>query len=339
MNLALPGSKLSAAIILPTLLLSALFLAKGATNLAAGALLPPQPVAARRASGQPVPLPPGAQAPDAHEILKRNIFDPTTGPLWPPKPVDPVATGDDQENPPEEQPVGPYDPNGPLPEACDGSTKMVASMYSDRYPDWSFVSLTGGSDNALLYRTGGHMDDKQVVWIYPKAVVLLQSNKYCSLRMFAPPGQPMAGTPSRTPPVAPRVPAPPIASALSMGGISEAEMDQNIHAVSDTKFGVQRTFVDKILQNQAAIMSSARVVPHEENGQVVGVKLYGIRRNSLLGKLGLQNGDLLRTINGFEMSSPDTALEAYARLRSASNLSVAVVRRGQALNIQYDITQ
>ena len=107
--------------------------------------------------------------------------------------------------------------------------------------------------------------------------------------------------------------------------------------MSETKFTVQKTFVDKILQNQAAIMSSARIVPHEENGQVVGVKMYGIRRNSLLGKLGMQNGDLLRTINGFEMSSPDTALEAYARLRSASNLSVAVVRRGQAMNLQYDM--
>jgi general secretion pathway protein C len=121
------------------------------------------------------------------------------------------------------------------------------------------------------------------------------------------------------------------------GGISEAEMDQNIKAVSEGKYVVQKTFVDKILQNQAQLMSSARIVPHEENGQVVGVKMYGIRRNSLLGKLGMQNGDLLRTINGFEMSSPDTALEAYARLRSASNLSVAVVRRGQAMNLTYDV--
>ena len=121
------------------------------------------------------------------------------------------------------------------------------------------------------------------------------------------------------------------------GGISEAELNQNINAVSETKFAVPRTFVDKILQNQGEIMRSARIVPHEENGQVVGVKLYGIRRNSLLGKLGLQNGDLLRTINGFEMSSPDTALEAYSRLRSASNLSVAVTRRGRPMNIDYDI--
>ena len=73
-------------------------------------------------------------------------------------------------------------------------------------------------------------------------------------------------------------------------------------------------------------------MPESENGIAIGVKLHGIRSNSLLGKLGLQNGDLLRTVNGFDLSSPDTALEAYSRLRSASQLSVAVTRRGKPLN-------
>jgi len=79
------------------------------------------------------------------------------------------------------------------------------------------------------------------------------------------------------------------------------------------------------------------VVPHEENGHVVGVKVYGIRKSSLFGKLGLQNGDLLRTINGFDMGSPDSALEAYTKLRSASNLSVALVRRGNPVTMEYNI--
>ena len=69
----------------------------------------------------------------------------------------------------------------------------------------------------------------------------------------------------------------------------------------------------------------------------MGVKLYGIRRGSLLSRLGLQNGDLLRTINGFDMSSPDKALEAYTKLRTASNLTVAIERRGQSMTLDYEI--
>jgi general secretion pathway protein C len=201
--------------------------------------------------------------------------------------------------------------------------------------------MTSGQGEPLLYREGGQFADNQVYQILPKAVFLRQANgHYCSLSLFGSIASraPEATTPTVPPVGAPPTPAAPLAAGVSSaGGISEDELNQNINAVSETKFSVPRTFVDKILQNQGEIMRSARIVPHEENGQVVGVKLYGIRRNSLLGKLGLQNGDLLRTINGFEMSSPDTALEAYSRLRSASNLSVAVTRRGRPMNIDYDI--
>jgi general secretion pathway protein C len=37
------------------------------------------------------------------------------------------------------------------------------------------------------------------------------------------------------------------------------------------------------------------------------------------------------------MASPEKALEAYARLRTASNLNVKVNRRGQPMSIDYRI--
>ena len=57
----------------------------------------------------------------------------------------------------------------------------------------------------------------------------------------------------------------------------------------------------------------------------------------LLGTLGLQNGDRLEAINGFTMASPEKALEAYARLRTASNLNVKLNRRGAPATIDYRI--
>jgi general secretion pathway protein C len=37
------------------------------------------------------------------------------------------------------------------------------------------------------------------------------------------------------------------------------------------------------------------------------------------------------------MSSPDSALEAYARLRSADRITVNLVRRGQPTTVDYSI--
>jgi general secretion pathway protein C len=333
-NLELHRKNLSAGVILVTLALCALFLARGTTSLVAGALLPVTPPKSAGAAASKLEQPPGTEPPDALAILQRNIFDPTTGPL--PKPVEvPVGeTAAVADQPRELEP-------GEVPPPCEGSSlKLVASVYSERFPEWSFAQLSSGQDQPLLYRKGGRVADNEVYAIYPKAVFLRQGNsRYCSLALFSP----LVGTtPDRgqamVPPAITATP-PTVGAAVSgtTGGISEAELNQNVTAISETKYTVQRTFVDKILQNQAEIMRSARVVPHEENGQVVGVKLYGIRRNSLLGKLGMQNGDLLRTINGFDMASPDSALEAYSRLRSANNLSVNVVRRGRPMSLDYDI--
>jgi general secretion pathway protein C len=330
----LQGQRLSVAIIMLTLAASAHLLARGVTSMVAARVLPPEPVTSGSKQGATIERMPGADPPDVHAILARNIFDPTTGSLWPPKPVDVPA-------PAAEEVVVDEEPQeGVVPPACDGSLKLIGSVFSEKSPEWSFASLSTGSDAPMLYRQGSKVQDKEVVQIMPSAVYMRSANRrLCSLLLFvaaptAPPPAPAMAAASGTP----ITPTPAPAGLVASGSITETELDSGITANSDTKFTVQRSFVDRVLQNQAEIMRSARIVPHEENGQVVGVKLYGIRRNSLLGKLGLQNGDLLRTINGYAMASPDSALEAYAKLRTASDLSVAVVRRGKDMTVDYNIT-
>ena len=51
----------------------------------------------------------------------------------------------------------------------------------------------------------------------------------------------------------------------------------------------------------------------------------------------MENGDRLESINGFEMSDPQKALEAYARLRTADHLTVSVNRSGTPMNIDFNI--
>lgn len=332
MALPLTSKGVSIAITLSTLALCALFLARGATSYAAGKLFPLDAGPASTGADGKAKRAPGSDPPDIHAILKRNAFDPTTGSLWPPKPVEAPPSDDELARVDEV-----VDPNK-LPPPCDQTVKLIASVYSERTPEWSFASLGSGGTPPLLYREGSKVADREIVSIYPSAVYMRQSNgKLCSLTLFV--------DPNAQPPAAPNAPPPPVApatdptvAATAPATSSEAELDAAITKVSDTQYNVKRAFVDKLLGNQAELMRAARIVPHEENGQVVGVKLYGIRRNSLLGKLGIQNGDLLRNINDMSMGDPNSALEAYAKLRSASDLKVAITRRGQDTALSFGIT-
>ena len=69
------------------------------------------------------------------------------------------------------------------------------------------------------------------------------------------------------------------------------------------------------------VAKGARVVPAVKNGKPDGFKLYAIRPSSVYAKLGLQNGDTLQSINGFELTSADKALEVYTKLREATSLA------------------
>ncbi|HKP60499.1 MAG TPA: type II secretion system protein GspC [Polyangiales bacterium] len=318
MQLEFSPKRVRVLVVLVTLACCAFFLAQGTTQLVAATWMPARAMGSKPAAAANDTPAKGELPPDKTLILARNMFDPSTGPLWPPK------LGPETTLPTVDTATTQTLADGQMPPACEGQVRLVAAIYSTREPEWSFASLSTGSGSPLLYRIGNSIDGKEVDSVYPEAVFLKQTNgSLCSLTMFKPPNAP-------APPPAAAKPAEPKEQGND-------ELDRGIRQQSDTKYQVQRSLVDKLLSNQAELMRSARVVPHEENGRVVGVKLYGIRRSSLLGKLGIQNGDMLRTINGFDMSSPDSALEAYAKLRSANNLSVAVVRRGAAVTMEYQI--
>jgi general secretion pathway protein C len=257
-------------------------------------------------------------------ILRRNIFDSARGDLTA-EPL-PEATEDGQ-------PIEEWDPSKPAPN-CTGKLRLVGSVMSPGYPEWSFAAISGTTDGkTMLYREGSTVDGSRVLAVQSSSVVVSDSSGACQLLMFD------------EEEAAARAPAPPTRPARAASkpgdprnaGLSEEELDDGIEKITDTKFNIQRSLVDKALANQGSLMKTARVIPHEEDGRVVGVKLYGIRRNSLLGRLGVRNGDMLRTINGFAMASPDTALEAYSRLRTADKLTLAVKRQNKELTIEYNI--
>jgi general secretion pathway protein C len=103
---------------------------------------------------------------------------------------------------------------------------------------------------------------------------------------------------------------------------------------SDTEYLLDRRLLDLVLEDQANLMKSVRVVPSTAHGKTYP-RLFGARSDSLLGMLGFRDGDLLESINGFDLSTPERALEAYARLRSADVLEARVSRGGRIVTLLY----
>lgn len=121
------------------------------------------------------------------------------------------------------------------------------------------------------------------------------------------------------------------------GDEMQASIDSGIKKIDDNNYVIDKSLVEKVLLNPMAVARGARVVPSMKNGKPDGFKLYAIRPSSAFARLGLANGDTLQSINGFELTSADKALEVYTKLREATSLEVEVTRRGKPVTLKYSI--
>jgi len=270
-------------------------------------------------------LPPGTTAAStrnlsAEPILARNPFDSQTGPL------NRVELAPEDGLPSAPTDLSNQDPNAAPP--CEGIKVLIIAASSD--PEWSFAAIQAPGDTKSILRRRG-MDvpgGKKVAFVGWDRVWMVNGGALCQAEMFK--GAEVAKVAAAPAPATP----PP---ATGGPGAVPDDIKKGIVRVSGTEFNVDRGVVEKILENQADLMRQARIVPEQENGKLVGIRLFGVRPDTLLGTLGMENGDRLQTINGFDMTSPEKALEAYARLRTADHLTVQVNRRGQNQNLDFNI--
>ncbi|HET9624822.1 MAG TPA: type II secretion system protein GspC [Kofleriaceae bacterium] len=134
-------------------------------------------------------------------------------------------------------------------------------------------------------------------------------------------------------------PPPPITAAPpppAMPG-DEPVIETGIKKLDDTHYEVDKAVIAKVMLNPVAFARGARIVPAMKEGKPEGFRLSAIRPGSELARLGLVNGDTLQSINGFELTSVDKALEVYTKLREATSLEIDVTRRGKPVSLNYAI--
>ncbi len=112
----------------------------------------------------------------------------------------------------------------------------------------------------------------------------------------------------------------------------------SVKKVSDNRYDVKRKYIDETLSNLNNVATQARIVPSFKNGVANGFKLFSIQPGSLYSAIGVENGDVIQRINGYEINSPDKALEVYQKLRESSHITIEIERNGQTIRKEYNVT-
>jgi general secretion pathway protein C len=113
---------------------------------------------------------------------------------------------------------------------------------------------------------------------------------------------------------------------------------EGVRKVTDNRYEITKAVIESSLSNLNTLATQARMVPSFKNGVANGFKLFQIQPGSLYSSIGIENGDVITRINGYEINSPDKALEIYQKLRESSHVTLELDRAGQNIKKDYSIT-
>ncbi len=105
-----------------------------------------------------------------------------------------------------------------------------------------------------------------------------------------------------------------------------------IQKVSPGRYQVSQRYLEHQLNNMTEVMKQARAIARPD-----GFLLRRIKKGGLVDRVGLRNGDVLRSINGMQLRSFEQAARAFKLLRNENNLQLEVVRGGNVTVLSYEI--
>jgi hypothetical protein len=116
-----------------------------------------------------------------------------------------------------------------------------------------------------------------------------------------------------------------------------SNIEAEITKKDENHYSITRRGIDAALGSFSVLTRSVRIVPEVKNGKPNGFRLNSIRPGSLLARVGFISGDLVQTVNGYDISTPEKALEVYAKVRAFSVVRVSLLRGEDPLTIETTI--
>ena len=108
-------------------------------------------------------------------------------------------------------------------------------------------------------------------------------------------------------------------------------------AIEEETISISQDVLQNSMNDINELMTQVRVRPYFRRGKPEGLIVSQIRPDSVFANLGLMNGDIISSVNGKEMSSPEEAFGFYNSLKSGGEVSIEITRRGKKKMLNYDI--
>jgi general secretion pathway protein C len=218
---------------------------------------------------------------------------------------------------------------------------LSGTFFDERSPERSFASFHVRAERpgGEVYKVGQRVGAFEILSVEPRLVVLDDGGAGCYLKL--------AGA-SVPPPAAPA----PKRSKKKRSAKEEKkaekkveekadftaeELNANIRALGGDKYEIKKELLPKIAQRSAQLRSTTHWTQVRGYSGVLGLRIEKLASEGLLEKLGLRTGDMVKTLNGLQLTSLEGALEAQKLMSTAPHLNLLIQRDGTPVTLDYHV--
>jgi len=109
--------------------------------------------------------------------------------------------------------------------------------------------------------------------------------------------------------------------------------------IGQNRWRVELGEVVSLLTRAGELMKEARIRPYFAIGRAAGVRIDRIEGSSVIGKMGIEDGDIIKGVNGFGIMTPTRIFEAYRRYKDNRVIELQLIRRDEPITLTYNITK
>ena len=117
---------------------------------------------------------------------------------------------------------------------------------------------------------------------------------------------------------------------------SPAKAEGEIVDAGDHKI-VDKSLIEYYTKNMKDMGKNIGITEEKNGKELKGFRVTFIRRNSPFSKLGLQRGDVIKAVNGQELTSYEAAMDFYKNIDSIDSLSLTIKRGKEEMELEYEI--
>lgn len=241
---------------------------------------------------------------DAEAVVSRNLFGARTGNVVPQIKADREFSVD-------------------LPESSLPLTLLGTVVDERGSRSFAIISQSGAKDQEIYFTGDVVREGVFLAKVQRNRVVLIREGRE----------EVLENTSERAAPAQRRRPV-----RRSVGSrVNKRQNDIRIRKVGDNNYVMDRREVEGVLEDFNKLLTQIRIVPHFKDGKPNGFKVFNIRPNSLFMKLGMVNGDIIKRVNGLDITGPEQALQMYQQLKQESRITLDLERFSKNITLQYEV--